>query len=66
MAITPDVQDVRPTTIEFFTDGIVITFTLKYNGGADGIITKKLTNIRSTGKIIKAITAVMKDEGFYE
>ena len=66
MAITPDVKSVRPINIEFFADGIVMTLAISYKGGAEGTITKKLTSIRSIGGIIKAITDVMKDEGFYE
>ena len=66
MAITPDVKSVRPTNIQIAPDGIVMTLDVKYDGGAEGVITKKLTNIISTGILIKAVVDVMKIEGFYE
>ena len=65
MAITPLIKSIEPVNVEFLETGLLLTLRVEYDDGAEGIITKKLTNIRSTGVLIKAVVDVMKIEGYY-
>ena len=65
MAITPLIKSIEPVSVDFAKDGLVLVMEVNYTDGATGTITKKLTNIKSTGVLIKAVTDVMKIEGYY-